>query len=217
VISVKVAALTEGVLKTMFLNKLKTTVAALVVLTGMCFGGLYTHQMAEAQQGPTDQPTARSRKEQKDEGKGEKADPKDSTISKLQGTWLAVAGEANGGKLGEKVLKEREPTLVISGEKFTATALLDKNGKVTWTGRIQVDSTKQPLRFDLQDGRLEFAKTKGVMKTAGVKGIYELKGDTLKVCYGAERPTEFKTKPDSDQKLYIFKREKESGGVSETP
>jgi uncharacterized protein (TIGR03067 family) len=101
-----------------------------------------------------------------------------------------------------------KPKLVIAGDKFTATALLDKNGEVTWTGKIQLDSTKQPLRFDTLDGRLEFAKTKGVMKTAGVKGIYELKGETLKVCYGPERPTEFKTKPDSSQRLYVFEREK---------
>jgi hypothetical protein len=57
------------------------------------------------------------------------------------------------------------------------------------------------------DGRLDFAKTKGAMRAAGA-GIYELKGDTLKVCYGSERPAEFKTKPDSSQKLYVFKREK---------
>jgi RNA polymerase sigma factor (sigma-70 family) len=206
IISARAAALTERVLKTMLLSKLKTTVAAFVVLTVICFGGLYTHQMAEAQLRSTDQPSARNGKEQKDQGNEEKAAPKDTAISKIQGTWVAVSGEANGGKLGEEWLKERKPTLVISGEKFTATALLDKNGKVAWKGTIHLDSTKRPLRFDTLDGRLELAKTKKVLKTPGVKGIYELKGDTLKVCYGPQWPTEFKTKLDSSQKLWVFKR-----------
>ena len=31
----------------------------------------------------------------------------------------------------------------------------------------------------------------------------------MKVCYGPERPTEFKTEPNLSQKFYVFKREKE--------
>jgi uncharacterized protein (TIGR03067 family) len=143
----------------------------------------------------------------KDRGKEEGTGPKDAMLPKLQGTWVAVSAQANGREFVEKVFKEMKPTLVISGDKFTATAQLGKNGKVTWTGKIEVGSTKRPLTFDLIDGRLEFAKTKGVMKVAGVKGIYELKADTLKVCYGPERPTAFKTKPDSSRRLYVFKRE----------
>ena len=192
----------------MLLNKLTMLTTMLLVLTLICFGGLCTHQMAEARQGRADQPTARGKTGQKDTGKEGGTGPKDTTISKLQGKWVAVSAEANGGQLREKVLKECKPILVVSGDKFTATALLDKNGEVSWKGTIQFDSTKLPLRFDSLDGRLEFAKTKGVMKTAGVKGIYELKGDTLKICYGPERPTEFKTKPDSFQRLFLFKREK---------
>ncbi len=205
IVSVKAAALTEGVMKAMLLNKLKTTLAALVVLAVICFGGLYTHPIAEAQHGPADQPSAQSKTEQKDTGK-EEGTGRNTAISKLQGTWLAVSVEANGRQFSDKALTELKPTLVISGDKFTATAALDKSGEVTWAGTIQLDSTTLPLRFHLHDGRLEFAKTKGVMKTPGVKGIYERKGDTLKVCYGPERPTEFKTKPDSSQKMYVFKR-----------
>jgi RNA polymerase sigma factor (sigma-70 family) len=204
-ISLKVAALTEGVITAMLLNKLKMAATILLVVAVITFAGLYTHQMAEAQESSADQLPAQSQTRQKETGKEEEdLHP----VSKLQGTWVAVSAEANGGPLADKVLMERKPTLVISRDRFTATALLDNNGKVNWTGKILLDSTKQPLRFDVLDGRLEFTKTKGVMKAAGVKGIYELRGDTLKVCYGSERPTEFKTKPDSSLKLYVLKRQK---------
>jgi RNA polymerase sigma factor (sigma-70 family) len=197
VISGTVATLTEGVLKAMLWTKLKIAAALVLMFAFMGAGaGRLLLQTRAAGRAEADQ-------------SGEKeAPPKNPALVKLQGTWMAVTAEANGHQVPEKVLKATKPTLVISGDTFTATALLDKNGEVTWTGKIQLDSTKQPLRFDVLEGRLEFAKTKGVMKAVGVKGIYELKGDTLKVCYGPGRPTEFKTKPDSHQKLYVFKREK---------
>ena len=43
-------------------------------------------------------------------------------------------------------------------------------------------------------------------------GIYELDGDTLKVCYaidGGKRPAEFKAKPGSKHVLIVFKRLKD--------
>jgi hypothetical protein len=36
-----------------------------------------------------------------------------------------------------------------------------------------------------------------------------LEGDTLKLCFGEERPKEFKTKPDSKQWMLVLTREKE--------
>jgi uncharacterized protein (TIGR03067 family) len=106
---------------------------------------------------------------------------------------------------------------VISGDRFTATANVGTNGEVTWTGRIKVDATRRPARFEVLDGRLEFAKTKGVMKAAGVEGVYELRGGSLKVCYGPQRPAQFKTKPGSSQKLYVFEREKPKGRKTVNP
>ena len=44
-----------------------------------------------------------------------------------------------------------------------------------------------------------------------IKGIYELKGDTLRICgagQGGERPKEFKSDEGSDAMLLTFRREK---------
>jgi RNA polymerase sigma factor (sigma-70 family) len=66
VISARVAALTEGVLKAMFLHKIRGVLAVLVVLAtlGVCAGGLL--QRTEAQAQPPDSPKAGPRKQ--DEG-----------------------------------------------------------------------------------------------------------------------------------------------------
>jgi uncharacterized protein (TIGR03067 family) len=42
-----------------------------------------------------------------------------------------------------------------------------------------------------------------------IEALYELDGDTLRVCYGSdERPTGFTAKKDSKQKITTFKRKK---------
>jgi RNA polymerase sigma-70 factor (ECF subfamily) len=68
-ISANVAALTEGVIKTMLFKKLKvvTVVLAVVILGVVGFGGgLYLHEAA-AQSGPADQPLAMGEKNEKGE------------------------------------------------------------------------------------------------------------------------------------------------------
>jgi hypothetical protein len=55
------------------------------------------------------------------------------------------------------------------------------------------------------------------MKALGVEGVYELTAGSLKVCYGPRRPTQFKTKPDSSQRLYVFEREKPTKRKDEGP
>jgi hypothetical protein len=44
-----------------------------------------------------------------------------------------------------------------------------------------------------------------------VPGIFEVKGDTLKLCWaksGGPRPTEFSTKKGADEVLFVLRREK---------
>jgi uncharacterized protein (TIGR03067 family) len=61
-------------------------------------------------------------------------------------------------------------------------------------GRFRLDSTKKPKQFDLSDEE---------------KGIYELEGDTLKLCWDHEaktngRPTKFAHDEDKDSVHYLF-------------
>ena len=82
VVSAKVAALTEGVLKAMLRNNLKTAMTVLFVVLGMLVfgGGLYMHQ-AEAQQGPADKSPAVGDKGEKEGEAPTKAPAKNFTNS----------------------------------------------------------------------------------------------------------------------------------------
>jgi RNA polymerase sigma factor (sigma-70 family) len=199
VVSDTVAALAEGVLKAMLLTKLK--IAASLVLVFAILGAGASRLLLETQ-AATPAVT--------DQGGDKETPPENPALAKLQGTWVAVAAEANGKEVSEKLIKEAKVTLVIAGDKFVASAtnLVGMNGKVTWTGIIKVNSSKRPPWFDLLDNLVEITKTKSALKTTGAKGLYELRDDSLKVCYGPERPAQFKTAPNSSQKLYVFERRK---------
>ncbi len=70
VVSAKVAALTEGMLKSMLLSKLKTMMVVLMVLGMVAFGGgLLTHHMAAAQQGETEKSSAKGKAREADAAK----------------------------------------------------------------------------------------------------------------------------------------------------
>ena len=116
-----------------------------------------------------------------------RADDKEDK-EKLQGEWSLVSYELNGksGKIPDAKYK-------FEGNNFYATSLSGGDGE----GTFAIDSSKKPKRIDFTG--------KGQL----VKAIYELDGDTLKVCIGAnfnERPTEFK----SAEKVLVmtFKRVK---------
>jgi uncharacterized protein (TIGR03067 family) len=121
--------------------------------------------------------------------------PEDQQL--LQGEWIPVKAELAGQPMPEAVLKTISLKLVKNDYEVLVAGKADKG---TWT----IDSG---------------AKPKG-MKIVGVKGpnqgktfpaIYELAGDTLRVCYdlsGKKRPTEFKTKADTKLYFVTYKRKK---------
>jgi RNA polymerase sigma factor (sigma-70 family) len=217
-ISAKVLALTEAVMKAMLVTKLKSVMAitlALVAMVGIGAGLLGYGTAARGQNEGKDAAAAAPRREvanSDDKGRSEK-DAAEKERQKLQGRWIAVSVEAHGSLVPEEKVKKAQVILLVSGDRFTATASgaftneVGIKGDATLRGTIKIDPTKQPGRVDLIDCRLDAGKARDV-STSGAAGIYELKGDTLTICYGPERPTEFKTKPNSYQKLYVFKREK---------
>src|SRR5260370_23015281 len=100
-------------------------------------------------------------------------------------------------KFPEEALKHTR--LKIEGEKFTVS---DEN--VSQGGTFKVDATKKPKTIDV-------TFTDGPEKGKTSLGIYELDGDTYKICVdpeGKSRPTEFAIKPDSGHILEVLKREK---------
>ena len=89
---------------------------------------------------------------------------------------------------------------VCTGDEVTVTMA----GQVYLKAKFAVDPSKTPKTIDYQmiDG---FTKGKKQL------GVYELEGDTFKACFGkpgAERPTDFTSKPGDGRTVSVWKREK---------
>jgi len=125
--------------------------------------------------------------------------PKDDTAKKdleaLQGDWTLVSGERNGEKFPEELLKSLKRT--IKGDKATIT----RDGETIATGTMTLDTSKKLKTIDV--------KLEGMDQT--IKGIYELEGETFKMCYampGGDRPKEFASKEGSGITLAVWKKAK---------
>jgi uncharacterized protein (TIGR03067 family) len=128
------------------------------------------------------------------------ADPGKQNAKELepfQGTWKIAALEVEGNKLDIDDFKETR--LTVKGDTFTmATA------GATYKGTFKIDSAKKPKMIDM-------SYTDGPEKGKTSLGIYEIDGDTWKICIGLtgkERPKEFATKADSGHALEVLKRDK---------
>jgi uncharacterized protein (TIGR03067 family) len=100
---------------------------------------------------------------------------------RLQGTWIAVRGEAQG----EETLLEGYAFSFNDGQ-FTAVA-----PHRTDTGRYEIDVTKNPMHITMGSGL----------------GIFMFRGDELYICIDSEiRPTRFTTSESSYEILTICKR-----------
>lgn len=115
----------------------------------------------------------------------------------MQGTWLATSAEMAGKPFPDQVTKSIR--LVLADGKYTVTV-----GDRPDEGTTKIDPTKKPKTLDITG-------TKGPNQGKTFLCIYELTGDTLRVCYdlsGKERPTEFKTKPETQLFLVTYRRQK---------
>jgi uncharacterized protein (TIGR03067 family) len=118
-------------------------------------------------------------------------------FKKMDGTWLVVKGELGGTALPEEVTKTF--TLTLAGGKYAV-----KVGGQDDKGTCTIDPTKKPKELDIKG-------EEGPNKGKTIPCIYDLDGDTLKVCYdlsGKKRPTEFKTEKDTLLYLAVYKRQK---------
>ena len=125
-------------------------------------------------------------------------------LESLQGTWVLASAEEHGRAVPEETVKGMNMALSIKDARFTFK-VIQKNGvSKTMEGRLTIDPTKQPPTMDWSALKPEDERH------LNLKGIYSVEGDTFKFCYGEERPTEFKTKPERelDQRMFVFKREK---------
>jgi uncharacterized protein (TIGR03067 family) len=117
-------------------------------------------------------------------------------LKRFKATWRFVDIEADGQKIPEKAY-ERD-TLVLKGGQFSSYVA----GRVVH-GIFKVDPLAKPKTIDI-------IFTEGPGKGHSQKGIYELDGDTQKICIAMPdqpRPTEFASKAGSGHVLEVLKRE----------
>jgi RNA polymerase sigma factor (sigma-70 family) len=222
VVSAKVAALMEGVLKAMFMTKLKSlmpvTMAMLAILVGVGVG-LFGYGRATGQQ--------------KEDNKAEAVAPNKevakSDKDQLLGKWLLISGEASGQNEIPPWLKDNALLVIeeADGKLVCKTVFKDKAKVIEkfgeeiencceeiekWTkATLKLDGRTKPKRLDANGGH----------GNGTYLGIYKLDGDTLTWCQskpltpevaktGKDRPTDFSTKSGDDKTLMVYKRQKET-------
>jgi uncharacterized protein (TIGR03067 family) len=116
-------------------------------------------------------------------------------IKKLQGVWNVIGAEANG----DQVPQEDVTNIVVTITDSTYTAKLNEG---TDHGTFSIDVTAEPKQMDIHP-------KSGEDEGRTMRAIYEVKGDTLRVCYarqGGPRPSAFDTSGDAGLLLINYKR-----------
>jgi uncharacterized protein (TIGR03067 family) len=180
-VSAQAAALTKGVLHTMFVRKMKTVAAfglALVMIVGGA--GAFTYGIVA-------------------EGPAAKKTDKEN----IQGTWKVASAKLNGeeapGAEGERI---KNSTVEFTGDK-----LLTKFPDVTRESTYKLDPTVSPKTIDITDqgeGGEEGKTTLAIYKLEGA--TLTICGSSPP---STERPTEFVSKEGSNTMLIVLKRVKQ--------
>jgi len=126
---------------------------------------------------------------------GDTKEAGENVLKKIQGTWRFVSQEMAGKpRPPEEVAKLK---ITFTGDKW----VVREDGNVVQAGTHKLDPTKKPAQVDA-------AVTEGQDKGSTMLGIYQLEGDTMKVCFdtqGKERPTSFQAK--AGQFAVVIQRE----------
>jgi uncharacterized protein (TIGR03067 family) len=204
-VSAKVAALTEGVVRAMWTTKLKV----LAVLLGVALlggGGALLTARTWGQEPGQGKNADKPRSAGKDDAKAKPAGDAKKEKERLQGTWtvVTIAKEENSEHDAE------DSQMVISGDEFT----MKQGDQVLAKGKFKLDPSKSPKAIDLEIA--ESSKEGDNGKTA--LGIYALDGDSLKICLvppgETDRPQKF-TAAAEKRIVFTLKREKNESKADE--
>jgi uncharacterized protein (TIGR03067 family) len=119
-------------------------------------------------------------------------------LARFNGTWKGVSVVHDGKDVPKP--EAEAIRLTVTGEKYILKA-----GGEDIEGTHKLDPATTPKQIDA-------VRSKGPHVGEKMLGIYELKGDTFRVCFAApgktERPTELKSTAGSGYRLLVLQREK---------
>lgn len=131
--------------------------------------------------------------------------PEAGSPPSLEGSWLAVAEEADGKRIAKGEVAKKRKSLKVEGDRFT----LSTTG-YRIAGTIRHPEAEGGLAVDL-DGRYVEG---GGGRTVMLRGIYEVRNSTMRLCYSysdsgqpGERPTGFETEEGRPGVCVTFRRE----------
>ncbi len=120
---------------------------------------------------------------------------------KLQGKWIVTSGVMDGAEIPKDQLKGQ---MTFKGNKYAFTS--GEGEGEAGSGTFRIDPSRNPKTMDA-------VPADGPAQGQTVEEIYELKGDTLKICLtlpgtGGKRPTEFNSTEGSGRWLFTYRRAK---------
>jgi RNA polymerase sigma factor (sigma-70 family) len=219
VVSPKVVALVEGVLKTMLLAKLRTGMTWLTVSLAVLGTGFAVFQKTMAQTRP-DEPAQgatppSSSKDGKQPGPQSGVDLKED-FHELQGKWAVLSQVSDGDEAPEQILKQ--VFAVFDGHTFTFRPGFSFHVQDGKTG-YSIDENPDEFPFQLKGGtrhkEMHLAAVDAENKVHTIYAIYKLDGDHLTLCIGDPngrgdppglRPTQFTGQKGSNQSLWELNR-----------
>jgi uncharacterized protein (TIGR03067 family) len=121
-------------------------------------------------------------------------------LDAFKGVWTVVSAERDGKKMTAEQLEGIHVKLDTTGK-----VAVQKGDKTLFEGTIKLDPSKKPKAIDTTQ------TSEGEFKGKTTQGIYELSGNTLKVCSaepGKDRPKTFSAEAGSGQFYRVYERAK---------
>jgi RNA polymerase sigma factor (sigma-70 family) len=194
--STRAAALSTGVIRMMFLNRLKIAAVIIAVVLGagatlFAFGASSKAPV----RAPDPKPDRVARDKEPDRARGADPDKPREDKDLIQGIWDVTAIESGGKNHGapdKKVVWE-----------FRGNRVFMPSDGLEVAGDVTLDPEKNPRAMNIQLTGPVFPENDNLAKC-----IYQLDGDTLKICQAVEapRPAALATRAGERNILYTFKR-----------